>query len=129
MRYALALLALALASCSSVGPGPSPGPSPTPYLDLAVVVRASGEGDVRGHFGLMQLSLVRWHGNGSITIRPIHPYLTFDGDSTWVVEPAPGKEREAQHAVRTGAILIRRNGVPGALNAPGTIAASQGVTP
>lgn len=123
MRHALLVASLLLASCTSPGPGPSPGPSPTPYLDLAVVVRASGEGDVRGHFGLMQISLVRWHGNGSITIRPIHPYITFDGDSTWVVEPAPGKEREAQEAVMSGRILIRRNGVPSALHAPGTIAA------
>lgn len=68
-------------------------------------------------------ALVKVHGNFAYTIQPFPPYLTYDGDWTIIVEPSPGKENEAIAAVTRGDILIRRDGQPSALNAPGTIAA------
>ncbi len=119
MKYALAVAALLLAGCASSGQTPGP----------VVPVRAVGtvEGTAVGpqvFVGPIPMNaLVRVTGKYSYTAQPFPPYLTIDGDYSIVVEPLPGREAEAQRAVATGAILIRRAGVAGSLNRTGTAAA------
>lgn len=116
MRRLLAVFALALAGCTSAG-------------GTLVPIRATGKasGDAEGPQvfvgGVPMNALVRVHGNVTYTIQAAPPYVTLDGDYTIVVEPMPGKELEAQEAIERGDLLIRREGQPGNLNAPGSVRA------
>lgn len=112
------VLALALASCSTpIQPGPGPTPTPVPAFDLRIVVGIEGNGTVQAFAGQVPLlTFVRVAGKGSMTIKTSAPFVTFDGDL--IVTPMPGKEDDAQQAVATGAILIRRNGQPAGLTLP-----------
>lgn len=117
MRLPLALLCAAmLAGCSAAGGS---------LVPLRAVGKASGDAEGPQVFlaGVPMNALVRVHGNVSYTVQPMPPYVTLDGDYTIVVEPMPGMEEEAQRAVTTGAMLIRRKGVASNLNAPGSIEA------
>ncbi len=68
-------------------------------------------------------ALLKVHGNLTYTVQPFPPYLTYDGDWNYIIEPAPGMDVEAQNAVLRGDVLIRHEGQPSTLNAPGSIAA------
>ena len=70
-------------------------------------------------------ALVKVHGTFTYTVQPMPPYLTYDGSWSYIVEPVAGREAEAQAAVLRGDILIRHEGQPAALNAPGSIARYQ----
>lgn len=120
-----ALLAALLAGCTgAVRTGPDPGPAPLSVGAKAVLhVAGSGDGQVfaEGLGTTIPLtSFVKWEGKATVTIRvsapPVPPFLIIDGDAGLIVTPAPGLEVEALRAVSAGAILIRRDGVPGMLN-------------
>lgn len=119
MRSLTLLVVLSLAACSSGQGGGS-------LIPVKAVGSVTGESKGPQVFvaGVPVNALVRVQGNFSYTVQATPPYLTYDGDYTIIVEPLPGREAEAQYAVSSGAILIRRAGVPSALNAPGTIAAT-----
>lgn len=114
MRLLACLVALCLAGCAS-GVGAA--------IPLRAVGSASGDAEGPQVFlaGVPMNALVKIHGNVKYTAQPMPPYVTLDGDYTIIVEPLPGQEQAAQEAVSSGAMLIRRRGQPGALNAPGSI--------
>ena len=114
MKIAIALLALGLTGCSSAAGA---------LVPLRAVGSASGDATGPQVFlaGVPMNALVKVHGDVKYTVQPMPPYVTLDGDYTVIVEPLPGQEQAAQEAVTSGAMLIRRKGVPGALNAPGSI--------
>ena len=115
----LSLSLLGLGACSGMSGGGS----------TVIPLRAVGKvaGDMTGPqvFILDQTvnALIKVHGDFSYTVQPFPPYLTYDGNFQFLVEPLPGHEAEAIQAVDNGDLLIRRAGVPGALNAVGTIRA------
>lgn len=121
---ALAVLALLLAACS-VADAIKVGPDPQAGHGFRAVVHVNGDFDGQTFMEAVPTSaLVRAHGDMTVTLRAYPPpFLVVDGDGNVIVEPLPGKEAEAQAAVRAGHILIRRAGVAGDLNAPGTRAA------
>ncbi len=117
-RVLTALAFIALAGCSAVRTGPDPYPG----------VGLRGILNVNGDFGGQVLAdqvpitaLIKGHGVATLTVRPLPPFLSVDAQADVIVEPAPMREAEAIAAVQRGDILIRRNGIPGALNAPGSI--------
>ncbi len=114
-----AISLLAMAGCSAV----RTGPDPTPGIGLRGILNVSG--DFGGQVLADQVpltALIRGHGVATLTVRPLPPFLTIDGSWNVIVEPAPMREAEAIAAVQRGDILIRKSGVPVALNAPGSIA-------
>ncbi len=131
MRHALqffVLLALlaapyCLSGCQSGGGSVTTSP---------LTAEGSANGDSTGPqvklFGQPVTALVKIHGEVQYTIQPFPPYVTLDGDYTIIVEPIQGREHEAQMAVRYGHLLIRRNGQPAQLNAPGSIRAFKAAT-
>lgn len=121
-RLLLALAAvLLMTGCSAV----RFGPDPTPGLGFRGLVHVNGDFDGQALADSVPLTaLIRGHGDATITIRAFPPpFVTIDGTWNVIVEPVPLREAEAIAAVQRGDILIRRNGVPGALNAPGSRAA------
>ena len=70
-------------------------------------------------------ALFRLLGNATVVMQPIPPYIIYDGDGALIVEPVPGQENAAQDALARGHVLIRRAGVAGLMNAPGTAEASR----
>ena len=118
IAWTAALLLLALASCSAV----QTGPDPIAGHGFRGVVHVSGDFDGQAFLEAAPVTaLVRGHGNATLTLRAFPPpYVVIDGDWNLVVEPAPQREAEAIQAVQRGEILIRRAGIPGALNKPGT---------
>lgn len=120
------LAALALVSCQGIRPGPAPAPTPG-ALEVRASVSAKGEGTVAPVTvaGTPLTQLVRWSGNATVTaiatLVPPHAVVYIDGDSNLVVEPVAGMEAYAIEAQRKGEIVIRRNGVVGNLNSPGSI--------
>lgn len=119
---ALAALSLGvtLSACTGLGGG---------GVAAAVPIRAVGSasGDSAGPQvfigGIPMNALVRIHGDVKYTVQPVPPFVTLDGDHTVIVEPLPGKEAEAQRAIESGDLLIRRAGKPSNLNAPGSVRA------
>lgn len=71
--------------------------------------------------GMPVNDLVTVSGQFTYTLSITPPYLTYDGSWDFVVEPRQGHEAEAARAVAAGEIVIRRNGVLGTINAPGSI--------
>jgi len=120
----LPVLLLAPGGCSS-GQAIHVGPDPQAGHGFRAVVHVNGDFDGQTFVEAVPTSaLVRAHGSMTVTLRAYPaPFLVIDGDGNVIVEPLPGQEAEAMRAVREGAILIRRNGVAGDLNAPGTRAA------
>jgi hypothetical protein len=119
-----ALLAVALTSCTTLGAGGVvAGPDPIPGQGFRFVGHISGDFDGQAlAYEVPLTALVKVHGNATITARAYPPpYLVVDGDLNTIVEPVPMKESEAIAAVRRGDILIRRSGMPGALNPQGSI--------
>lgn len=125
-RAALLLLALAIALPGCVA-GSSPTNGQTQPQVLAIprlVANVDGKGDAQVFLAQLPLTaLFKVHGTYRIVAQPIPPYLTVDGEGDLVIEPMPGQEREAQQAVASGQVLVRRAGVAGLLNPPGTAAA------
>lgn len=131
MRYArvvMGVLALALAGCQGSLGSTKPyvvGPDPIPGQGFRFVGHVNGDFDGQGFsYAVPVTALVKGHGEMTVTARAFPPpFLVIDGNANVIVEPiAPGKEIEAIQAVQRGEILIRRNGVPGALNPVGSIA-------
>lgn len=120
----LPALLLAPAGCSS-GQAIHVGPDPQAGRGFRAILNVSGDFDGQTFVEAVPTSaLVRAHGQMTVTVRAFPPpFLVIDGSADLIVEPLPGRESEAMGAVRDGHILIRRNGVPGELNAPGTRAA------
>lgn len=116
----LSVLMLLLASCSS---GISQGPDPLAGHGFRAVIHVEGKAQAQAFIEAAPLTaLFKVSGNYDITVRAFPPpYLVYDGTSDLIVEPVVGQEQQAVHAVVSGQVLIRRNGVPGALNAPGSI--------
>jgi hypothetical protein len=110
------LLAGGLTGCTSASGSLTP---------IKAVGNASGDMSGPQVFigGMPVNALVKVHGQIAYTVQPFPPYLTYDGDYTIIVEPVAGHESEAIAAVTRGDLLIRKNGIPQALHAPGTIAA------
>ena len=95
-----------------------------------VVVNASGEGDAQGRWGAAPITArFRWRGVGQIRLRSTAPFLVFDGDSAFVVEPIPYEEVQAQRDLAAGAVVIVRGGRLGPLNPPGSIDALRAPSP
>ena len=115
----LPVLLLAPGGCSS-GQAIHVGPDPQAGHGFRAVVHVNGDFDGQTFVEAVPTSaLVRAHGSMTVTLRAYPaPFLVIDGDGNVIVEPLPGQEAEAMRAVREGAILIRRNGVAGDLNAP-----------
>lgn len=127
MRAAvLALLAVLCSGCAGLvqrDPGNLP---PVPE----VVVNASGEGDAQGVWaGTPLTARFRWRGVGQIRLRSTAPFLVFDGDSAFVVEPLPFEAAAGQRDVATGAVVVLRGGVRGLLNPPGSVEAGRAPLP
>ena len=115
MRTLLSLaMIFCLIACSSAG-------------GSLVPIRATGDitGDSAGPqvfiAGIPMNELVKVHGHVKYTVQPVPPYVTLDGDYTIIVEPNVGREAEAKQCLERGDMLIRREGKPAALNAPGSI--------
>lgn len=122
LRTVILLFAVAaLVSCRGV----EVGPDPIPGVGFRGVAHVSGDFDAQTFADATPTSaLVRGHGKATITARVYPPpFLVIDGEADLIVEPLPGREQEAMQAVREGHVLIRRAGVPGDLNAPGSRAA------
>ncbi len=73
--------------------------------------------------GVPMNALLKIHGQFTYSVQPVAPFVSYDGDWNYIIEPVPGMEVEAQNAVLRGDILIRHDGAPSTLNAPGSIAA------
>lgn len=115
-----ALLTCGCAGVARVEPGPAPAPSPI-FPEYRIVVHANGSGDIQSFISVAPASaFFKWSGNGTLEARitATGVVLYLDGDSTWVVTPAPGLEAEAQQAVLMGLVVIRRHGQPAGLYAP-----------
>jgi hypothetical protein len=130
MRHARSFLALAaivvLAGCNSLSGATKPyviGPDPQAGQGFRFISHVSGDFDGQGFaYANPVTALVKAHGSMMATIRAFPPpFLVLDGDANLIVEPLPGREQEAVQAVTNGDILIRRNGVAGALNPMGSI--------
>lgn len=100
------------------------GPDPIPGQGFRAVSTGSGTNESQVLMNSAPLTaLFKISGNYAITARLFPPpYLVIDGDINLVVEPVPGQEAKAQEALTLGHALIRRNGAPGWMNAPGTAA-------
>lgn len=117
-------VALVLCSgCSAVPADEVQGPLvATPEF----VINASGEGDAQGVWGGIPLTArFAWRGTGQIRFRSQPPYVVFDGNAEFIVEPLPPQAAQAQEDVAAGRVLIRRAGVPGHLNPPGSISSAR----
>jgi hypothetical protein len=116
------LSVLLLSACAGVV---QRGPDPLAGHGFRALVHVSGDFDGQVLMEAMPLTaLIKGHGNATLTGRPYPPpFLTIDGDWSLIVEPQPGRESEAIAAIQRGDILIRRNGVAGALNPSGTVRA------
>lgn len=116
---ALLSLAAALSACTGVGGGAAAA------VPLRAVGSASGDATGPQVFlaGVPMNALVKVHGDVKYTVQPVPPFVTLDGDYTVIVEPLPGREAEAQRAIESGDLLIRREGKPSNLNAPGSVRA------
>ena len=116
----LAAFVLALSACSVARIQPGPAPTPVGFEPRAVV-HVSGSGDFQSFVGAVPFSaFLRWSGNGTIEARLDATGVTIfaSGDSTWVVTPVPGHEREAEAAIAMGRIVITRAGQRVGLSAP-----------
>lgn len=124
MKLLVACLALVLVSCRSSGLV-HVGPDPQEGHGFRAVAHINGDFDGQTFAESIPTSaLVRAHGDFTVTLRAWPaPFLVVDGTADVIVEPLPGREAEAMAAVRAGHIMVRRNGVPGDLNPPGTRAA------
>lgn len=130
MRFAITIACLVLASCSTAMPPPSEEPSAPSVSPVRATARGSFDGTAQATFHpdpignsippIALTPLFRVMGRGVVVGQPFPPYLIFDGDASFVVEPMPGREAEAFDAVSRGWVLIRREGRPGLLHAPGT---------
>ncbi len=121
------------AGCAGVSGGDAVhiGPDPKPGQGFRAIAHVNGDFDFQTYVEMIPTSaLVKGHGEALITVRAWPaPFLVIDGDANVIVEPLPGKEAEAMHAVRVGDILIRRNGMAGDLNPPGSIAGFKAPSP
>jgi hypothetical protein len=132
MRYARSLIALvailALVACNSLNGATKPyviGPDPQAGQGFRFIGHVSGDFDGQGFaYANPITALVKAHGEMMVTIRAFPPpFLVLDGNGNLIVEPLPGREQEAIQAILNGEILIRRNGIAGALNPMGSISA------
>lgn len=134
----IALLALlsvvwVTGGCAGVGGAETVHVGPDPQAGQGFRAVAHVNGDFAGQtfaYAVPTSALVKAHGDFTVTLRAFPaPFLVIDGDSSLIVEPLPGKEEEAVRAVRSGFILIRRNGVAGDLNPVGSAAKSASTVP
>ncbi len=118
--------ALVLAACTGIQRGVAPAPVPGAVeVRVEASVDGSGVGPNVKIGGVPVTQLVKWRGRATVTaiatLVPPAATVYFDGDAEFVVEPVAGAEAQAVAANVRGELVIRRNGVAGALNAPGTI--------
>ncbi len=126
MRRLLLALPLALCACQGVRVAPGPAPAPVGY-EPRVVVHVTGSGDFQSFVGAAPFSsFVHWSGTGTIEARLDATGVTIfaSGDSSWVVTPVAGYEREAEAAVAMGRIVVFRNGVNVGLSTPAPVPVS-----
>lgn len=100
------------------------GPDPIQGHGFRAVSSGSGSAQAQVFMEATPLTaLFKISGNYHITARLFPPpYLVIDGDANIIVEPIPGQESKAQEALTLGHVIIRREGSPGWMNAPGTAA-------
>jgi hypothetical protein len=92
------------------------------------IVHSEGKGDaqvvyvspVTGELVPLSARLV-WSHDVTVTIQPFPPYVILDGEGGSIIEPLPGQELAAQQSIDNGEVLIRRDGVRGLMNPPGTM--------
>lgn len=116
------LLALALlcAGCAS-----SPGPGPAAPLGFRQVSTFDGEG-LLGPLEVGPIPFtfpVRFWGQGTITLQyPRQPFVVFQGDGGYVVEPLdPSQRPQLEAAIARGEFLILHGTTPVGLSPAGSI--------
>lgn len=122
MRHAKFILfaaLLALASCATQA-ATNPLVQASPHFTVAGSHDSVATGWITQ--GVPATAAYRYRGNGTVTLSPHAPYLYFDGDIEFTVEPVNIQSvQRAQYDVTAGLVVIRRNGQPSSFNSPGTI--------
>lgn len=126
----LVLAAVVLSSCN--GAGAAAGSGGTATSPVRGIVHSSGEGDAQvvyvpfpGAAPVPLSARFAWSHDVTATIQPYPPYVILDGEAGSIIEPMPNEGTSAQAEIDKGNVLIRRAGVVGGMNAPGSIAAAR----
>lgn len=124
------------AGCSGV-PGVVQGPPESSISPIRFTLRGHVDGTFQGTYHADPIgntippipltALFKVLGDVTVVAQPFIPYVIYDLRAGAIIEPLPGQEQAAQQTLDQGLVVIRRAGIAGRMNAPGSIRAQKAI--